>query len=234
VRRVRAREPHTLQVDFSIRPAHQFDQGGLVVWRDADTWLKTGIEVVDGKPRLSCVVTRHGFSDWSTQPWAAMSMRIRLSQMGDGSYVVEAAPCTAEPRELEFCRIAYLPVAIDGDGGGGAEAAAAVELPQTSTSSASATEAAAAPAVTSAAAASSAEVHVGVFACCPASQNGGASLRTCAGDWIHLPSYRCTCVRPMRCRLSLLLLLARVTACHACICLDRAHQTPVLRFAMSA
>ena len=78
-----------VQVDFEVTPEKQFDQGGIMVFRDTETWLKTGIEVVDGTPRLSCVVTRHGFSDWSTQPWPATSMTIRLSQTGDGSYVVE-------------------------------------------------------------------------------------------------------------------------------------------------
>ena len=84
-----------VQVDFNVQARHQFDQGGLIVWRDSETWLKTGIEVVDGRPRLSCVVTRNGFSDWSTQPWATSSMRLRLSQTGDGSYVVEVCGCCA-------------------------------------------------------------------------------------------------------------------------------------------
>jgi regulation of enolase protein 1 (concanavalin A-like superfamily) len=56
---------------------------------DSEHWLKTGIEVVDGIPRLSCVVT-NGFSDWSTQSWIGLTLRIRVTQTGDGSYVVEA------------------------------------------------------------------------------------------------------------------------------------------------
>ena len=33
---------------------------------DARTWVKAGIEFVDGTPRLAMVVTNDGFSDWST------------------------------------------------------------------------------------------------------------------------------------------------------------------------
>jgi regulation of enolase protein 1 (concanavalin A-like superfamily) len=46
----------------------QFDQGGILLLVDELHWVKAGIEVVDGFPRLSCVVT-NDFSDWSTQVW---------------------------------------------------------------------------------------------------------------------------------------------------------------------
>ena len=60
-----------------------------MVYFDEEHWLKTGIEVVDGIPRLSCVVTNK-YSDWSTQPWKELNLRIRITQKGDGAYVVEA------------------------------------------------------------------------------------------------------------------------------------------------
>ncbi len=44
-----------------------YDQGGLMVRRDEMTWVKTGIEYVDGVQHLSAVVT-HDFSDWSVIP----------------------------------------------------------------------------------------------------------------------------------------------------------------------
>jgi regulation of enolase protein 1 (concanavalin A-like superfamily) len=37
--------------------------------------------VVDDEPRMSCVVTNE-YSDWSTQPWTSLSLRLRLLQMG--------------------------------------------------------------------------------------------------------------------------------------------------------
>jgi len=60
---------YTVTTVFDLTATRQFDQAGIMVRIDAEHWLKTGIEVVDGKARLSCVVTNHGYSDWSTQPW---------------------------------------------------------------------------------------------------------------------------------------------------------------------
>jgi regulation of enolase protein 1 (concanavalin A-like superfamily) len=44
--------------------------------------------MVDGAARASVVVTNRGWSDWSTQPWHAPSMAIRLIRIGE-SIVVE-------------------------------------------------------------------------------------------------------------------------------------------------
>ena len=43
---------------------------------DDNTWVKAGIEFTDGYPRLSCVVTNNGFSDWSTQRWKPLDRPI--------------------------------------------------------------------------------------------------------------------------------------------------------------
>jgi uncharacterized protein len=99
--------PVTVQTSFTISAKSQFDQAGVMIRLDFEHWLKTGIEVVDGTPRLSCVVT-NGFSDWSTQQIAKAEMKIRvhvLPQQG-GSVVVEAAPLDSE--EWAFIRIAHL------------------------------------------------------------------------------------------------------------------------------
>jgi uncharacterized protein len=45
----------------------QYDQAGLMVREDAETWLKCGIELVDGRQCASVVLTR-GLSDWSVVP----------------------------------------------------------------------------------------------------------------------------------------------------------------------
>jgi regulation of enolase protein 1 (concanavalin A-like superfamily) len=47
--------------------AAQYDQAGLMLRVDAETWIKAGIERADGRDWLSVVVTR-GLSDWSQQP----------------------------------------------------------------------------------------------------------------------------------------------------------------------
>ena len=46
--------------DYKVR----FDQAGLMLRTDKETYIKAGIEFVDGKYNISCVVTHHT-SDWS-------------------------------------------------------------------------------------------------------------------------------------------------------------------------
>ncbi len=46
--------------DYKVR----FDQAGMMIRIDKENYLKAGIEYVDGKYNLSCVVTHHT-SDWS-------------------------------------------------------------------------------------------------------------------------------------------------------------------------
>jgi len=94
----------TLTSAFTLKPRAQFDQAGIMVLVDERTWVKAGIEYTDGSPRLSCVVTNDGFSDWSTQKWDAWntteqstSIRVRVSKLLPGSVqgptiVFEAAP----------------------------------------------------------------------------------------------------------------------------------------------
>ena len=101
--------PVTIETSFTItgNTTSQFDQGGIMIRLDHEHWLKTGIEIVDGQARLSCVVT-NCFSDWSTQMFPRPEIKIRvhiLPQQG-GSFVVEAAPLDSE--EWAFIRIAHM------------------------------------------------------------------------------------------------------------------------------
>lgn len=81
--------PHaeaTLELAFTLSPVEQFDQAGVLVFVDEDTWVKAGIEFCDRVPRLSCVVTNNGFSDWSTQVIDTCSARIRVHKvLGPGT-----------------------------------------------------------------------------------------------------------------------------------------------------
>ena len=112
----------TLTTAFTLKPRSQFDQGGIMILVDNATWVKAGIEFTDGSPRMSCVVTNDGYSDWSTQMWPdwdaaanSTSARVRVSRLLPGSaqgpaLVFEAAPwvegATAAP--WEQIRIASL------------------------------------------------------------------------------------------------------------------------------
>lgn len=49
--------------DYSVL----YDQAGLMVREDAETWLKCGVELLEGQQHASAVVTRE-VSDWSVVP----------------------------------------------------------------------------------------------------------------------------------------------------------------------
>ena len=92
---------YTLETSFLLTPINQFDQAGLVIHYSADCWVKTGLEYVDGKCRLSCVVTNGGYSDWSTQPWPSFELRIRIHKIGS-RYVTTYTLCTHINNTVSF------------------------------------------------------------------------------------------------------------------------------------
>ncbi|MFD4949277.1 DUF1349 domain-containing protein [Streptomyces sp. NPDC058239] len=62
-----------------------YDQAGLMVRVDEQTWIKAGVEMTDGVPHLGAVVTR-GHSDWSLAPvpdWNGRHITVRASRDGD-------------------------------------------------------------------------------------------------------------------------------------------------------
>jgi len=104
---------HRVTGDFSaevlVRGAYaaQYDQAGLMVRVDETTWLKCGIELVDGRQQASAVVTRE-FSDWSVVPLAGSpaALTLRVQRTGDAlevRYAVDGGP-------EELLRLAHLPM----------------------------------------------------------------------------------------------------------------------------
>ena len=74
-----------VEVTFDAGYDQQFDQAGLMVRADAETWIKAGVEFSDGVPQLGAVVTL-GRSDWSVSPvpeWAGRRVTVRASRSGD-------------------------------------------------------------------------------------------------------------------------------------------------------
>lgn len=59
----------TAQVKFEGHYRDLYDQAGLMIRRDETTWIKCGIEFVEGVQQASVVITRE-FSDWSVSPLA--------------------------------------------------------------------------------------------------------------------------------------------------------------------
>ena len=46
---------------------HRFDQCGIVMYLDSETWLKASVEYENDEfQHLGSVVTNHGYSDWAT------------------------------------------------------------------------------------------------------------------------------------------------------------------------
>ena len=84
----------------------QYDQAGVMLRADERTWLKTGIEFFEGRPRLSTVLTL-GMSSWTVAnlPDDTDDVALRLSRRGDA---VEIRYSTRRgPPEL--AALVYLP-----------------------------------------------------------------------------------------------------------------------------
>jgi regulation of enolase protein 1 (concanavalin A-like superfamily) len=83
-----------VEVTFLARFDTLYDQAGLMVRVDADTWIKAGVELSDGVPHLGAVVTHHR-SDWSLSPvpdWDGRLVTVRASREGDAVTVRARTP----------------------------------------------------------------------------------------------------------------------------------------------
>jgi len=101
----------SMRTSLELHAVSQFDQAGLCVCANENTWLKAGIEFLDSHPTISCVVTNNGFSDWSTQPLSNVSsphgvipLSLRVQKKGR-SFIVEVEEMDGMWR---FIRIAHL------------------------------------------------------------------------------------------------------------------------------
>lgn len=86
------------EVTVAARYSAQYDQAGIMVRQDETTWLKCGIELLDGVQQASAVVTRD-YSDWSVLPLPdnppAVSFRVaRHGSTLEISYALEDEPYT--------------------------------------------------------------------------------------------------------------------------------------------
>jgi uncharacterized protein len=102
-----------LSTHVRFRPAHQYDQAGLMIRVSAACWLKTSVEYEpNGPSRLGAVVTNDAYSDWSTQPFAAAARDVWLRVRREGQdYIVDASQ---DGRSWEQIRMARLHEDRDG------------------------------------------------------------------------------------------------------------------------
>ncbi|HEY0451474.1 DUF1349 domain-containing protein [Actinophytocola sp.] len=84
----------------------QYDQAGIAIRVDERNWIKSGIELVDGRQQISAVVTRE-FSDWSVVPVdSPRAVTIKAERTGD-TVTISYGLDGAEPATM--LRLAYLP-----------------------------------------------------------------------------------------------------------------------------
>ena len=85
-----------------------YDQAGLMVRLDETTWMKCGIEFVEGVQHASVVVTRD-YSDWSVVPLPQNPPTIRLRAKRQGDALEVAYSLGGERHTL--LRLAHLTLA---------------------------------------------------------------------------------------------------------------------------
>ena len=98
-----------MQVCVSYRPVHQYDQAGLMVYFSENDWLKCSVEGEIDKPcRLGAVVTRDGYSDWSTRDYDGdrVDAVFRVTRTGE-DFTIWSRPI--ETDRWTQIRLAHLP-----------------------------------------------------------------------------------------------------------------------------
>jgi uncharacterized protein len=97
-----------VETEFHAKYEALYDQVGIMVRADETTWVKTGIEFVNGVHNVSAVVTRD-FSDWSVVPLGSYpgSLRLRVKREG-GTVILEYR---ADHGQWTMFRTAYLSTA---------------------------------------------------------------------------------------------------------------------------
>jgi uncharacterized protein len=100
--------PGDLDVSVRVRGrfASQYDQAGIMLRADEQTWLKTGVEFFEGRPRLSTVLTL-GWSSWivADLPAGADEVSLRVSRRGEAVEV----RYTAGSGPAELAALVFLP-----------------------------------------------------------------------------------------------------------------------------
>lgn len=83
-----AGDEFTAEVTFRGDWQAQYDQAGLYLRASESTWVKAGVEFVNGRMHLATVVT-NGTSDWSQMPLPAGTgaLGLRLTRVGDAVWV---------------------------------------------------------------------------------------------------------------------------------------------------
>ena len=98
-----------IEVTFRADFDHLYDQAGILIRVDEETWIKAGVEVTDDEPHVAAVATRE-FSDWSLAPvpsWRGRLVTVRASRAGD------AVTIRARSSDAPWQTIRLTPLATD-------------------------------------------------------------------------------------------------------------------------
>lgn len=97
----------TAEVTFEGDYQAQYDQAGLMLRVDEGTWIKAGVEFVNGTAWLAVVVTL-GRSDWSqlALPTGTGAVGLRMTRVGDAVWV----QYRLADASWQMARLAHLPV----------------------------------------------------------------------------------------------------------------------------
>ncbi len=96
----------TFTVKASFTGSGMYDQCGLIVYQDADTWLKASMECGGEVKYLGSVATNHGFSDWATTEVSAdiTTMWYRLTRK-KSDFLIE---CSSDGKYYHLMRMLHM------------------------------------------------------------------------------------------------------------------------------
>ncbi|GIP53822.1 DUF1349 domain-containing protein [Paenibacillus vini] len=98
-----------VEVSFQLSSFTElYDQAGILLYHGPGQWIKAGIEINDGIPQLSAVVT-DGYSDWSlaaVPEWAGEEVTLRASIMKD-AVIIRARTRLHAWRTIRVARFPY-------------------------------------------------------------------------------------------------------------------------------
>jgi len=94
-----------LTVSFVADYAVQYDQAGAAIRVDDSHWIKTGVEMFDGKLRFSTVVTAD-HSNWvvADLPDDFSTLNLSLARKGDAVHI----KYSVDDNDLQFASVLYL------------------------------------------------------------------------------------------------------------------------------
>ncbi|WP_410768796.1 DUF1349 domain-containing protein [Fontibacillus sp. BL9] len=98
-----------VEVSFQLSSFTElYDQAGILLYHGPEQWIKAGVEMNDGIPQLSAVVT-DGYSDWSlasVPEWVGEEVTLRASIMKD-AVIIRARTQHHAWRTIRVARFPY-------------------------------------------------------------------------------------------------------------------------------